>query len=127
MNRLPPKDVPAKKHSRSLAYAPLMLVMALFLQGCGDEKKLTPEQMALRQGKELYKKSCASCHGVRADGRGTRSGPSLLGPDFLYGGEQNALFHSIEQGRQNGMPAFSSTYSKTEITNIVNYLLFLQK
>lgn len=107
----------------------LLAATTLILSGCGSDrsKELTPEQQQLRMGKDLFSKSCSSCHGALGSGAGSRNGPSLQGTDYSYGNDHNAVFSSIHDGRSQGMPAFSSVYTKAQIEALTAYVLYLQQ
>lgn len=107
----------------------LILLAALTCSGCNSEQSsvLTPEQKQLRTGKELFDKSCSSCHGPRGNGRGARSGPSLQRPDYRYGSSSAEIYTSIYAGRSGGMPPFSSVYTAEQIEELVQYILYLQQ
>jgi cbb3-type cytochrome c oxidase subunit III len=107
----------------------LIAISVLFLSACNTDQnpELSAEQQLLREGRELFSKSCASCHGSRGSGMGARSGPALQGTDYRYGHEREAVLESIRSGRDQGMPAFSSVYSETQLEALTEYVLYLQK
>ena len=47
-------------------------------------------------GEQIFRSSCAICHG--ADGSGGDGGPSLLGPHFVHGVSDWAIFRTITRG-----------------------------
>ena len=70
----------------------------------------------LVEGREVWARSCASCHGP--DGSGGR-GPSMaaVAERFPDPGDQVVV---IDEGR-GGMPAFGGRYSVSEIRAVVRY------
>ena len=52
-----------------------------------------------------YVTFCSACHGVNGDGNQLLGGPSLIDDIWLYGSSENAVRHSIAQGRNGVMPA----------------------
>ncbi len=76
--------------------------------------KLGPSAAA---GEKLYAQSCAFCHGSRALGA---QAPSLRN----LGLSVKQMETIISEGRTtSGMPAFNTTYSPTQISEIVAYIL----
>ena len=73
-------------------------------------------QTATTDGSEIFKNSCATCHGL--DARGGEHGPNIteaLGQEGLAG--------IIKAGRPNrGMPAFGETFSAPQMEALVQYL-----
>lgn len=107
----------------------LAILASLLLGGCNSNQsqELTSEQQMLRSGKELFSQRCAACHGARGSGMGARSGPGLQGSNYLYGNDRDAIFTSIHDGREDGMPAFSSVFTREQIEAVTEYVLYLQK
>lgn len=71
-------------------------------------------------GDEIYRISCAPCHG--ADLRG-RSGPALGGDDAPSIGLDRSYFvETITKGRGR-MPAFGSRLSDAQIERVVGFVL----
>jgi len=106
-----------------------VLLGAMLSGGCGnnEERKLTQQQLTLRAGKDIYSDRCVSCHGINGNGLGSRSGPSLKGPEFIYGGSEDEIRISVTQGRNNGMPPFQDILSSQEVDSLVKYLIYLQQ
>ncbi len=52
-----------------------------------------------------YVTFCSACHGVNGDGNPLLGGPSLVDDISLYGSSEDAVRHSIVQGRNGVMPA----------------------
>lgn len=106
---------------------PIALI-SLLAWGCSSESNtLTPQQKQLRQGRELFSRSCSSCHGKAGGGLGGRGGPSLKREQLTYGNSQEALYTSIQDGRENGMPAFGESYNEAQIEALVAYVLYLRQ
>ena len=107
-----------------------IVILASFLVGgcnSNQSQELTSEQQMLRTGKELFSQRCASCHGARGSGMGARSGPGLQGDNYRYGNDRDAVLTSIRDGREDGMPAFESVFTREQIEALTEYVLFLQK
>lgn len=99
-----------------------------------DRTPVTPTQKSLAQGKELYLKHCAACHG--AGGKG--DGPAAAGmnpppANFLdldhsatYGPDEK--YWIISNGSpETGMPGFSDQMGLLDRWHLVNHILNLQK
>lgn len=79
-----------------------------------------PASPARRDLGKLYAEFCSGCHGAKLEGG---SAPSLLGPDWKYGGDDESLATIIRAGHpQQGMPAFGATVSEQEIRGLIVYL-----
>jgi cytochrome c oxidase cbb3-type subunit 3 len=72
-------------------------------------------------GKELFAKHCAGCHGV--EGKGA-FGPDLSA-DYQYGKTEIAAQESISSGRPGNMPAFDQKLSPEEIKALTDFILDL--
>lgn len=85
------------------------------------EVALPPPDAEARRppGEAAFGETCAECHG--AGGEGGRA-PSLLGPDFLHGGDEASLAASIRRGYPPNMPAFEAVLSSAQIASIVDFL-----
>ena len=74
----------------------------------------------LTEGRRLFIWfNCYGCHGGRAGGG---MGPSLRDPDWLYGSSDQAIFNSIAEGRQHGMPAWGTKLPDEEMWKITAYI-----
>jgi mono/diheme cytochrome c family protein len=121
------------RRARPLVPAAL-LTLALVVGGCGDsdddndDAGGTPDERAASvaaliesgefagDGADLYRRSCASCHG--GDGQGG-IGPQLAGSvTDKYTPEEHA---GVVLAGRGTMPAFGSTLSEDEIAAIVAY------
>ncbi|RYY17687.1 MAG: c-type cytochrome [Chitinophagaceae bacterium] len=72
------------------------------------------------QGKEIYDKHCASCHGSNGEGV---SAPALGNPMLLATASDAFLRHTISEGRDSTpMPSFKDSLSKNEINAVTAFL-----
>jgi cytochrome c oxidase cbb3-type subunit 3 len=72
----------------------------------------------LDAGKEIFVKSCASCH--LEDGGGL-VGPNLTDNFWLHGGNIKNVFKTIRYGI-NAMPQWQNTYSNKQIAQVASYV-----
>ncbi len=81
-------------------------------------------EVKVELGKELFVKTCSSCHG---DGRlvNTETGvPDLSDNIWLHGGSIEEIQHTIRAGLNNVMPAFGEQLSQNEILAIGAYITY---
>ena len=82
------------------------------------------EEQILAAGKAIYDKTCLVCHGKLGEG--------LVGPNFtdeywIHGGKQEDLLKVINEGViEKGMISYKSQLNKTQINNVIAYILSLQ-
>ena len=60
----------------------------------------------LTAGADIFAANCAACHGEDAKGLREVGAPDLTDEFWLYGGDADALFHTVHDGRQGWMPAW---------------------
>ena len=116
----------------------LGIVLTFMLSGliahavsAGDQPPARPEvscpytndATAIAEGKRLFDKNCAECHG---DGTGG-SGPDLTDNEWLCGGSDYQIFATIMKGRPAGMPSWSGDLKDDEVWKIIAYLRSLRK
>jgi glucose/arabinose dehydrogenase len=73
------------------------------------------------EGRALYRKSCANCHGALLEG-GMAS--SLVDGQWAFGDERDALFRNIHDGiADRGMPAFGRVLTRAQIDAMIDFVL----
>lgn len=87
---------------------------------------------AVARGGSVFRAQCSQCHGSGA--AGALGYPNLLDRDWLWGGDLEAISHTIAHGVRNDtdddaryseMPAFADMLEKDEITSVVEYVVSL--
>ncbi len=93
--------------------------------GIVDENTVTvlKDAQSLEEGKQIYLKNCAACHGP--DGGGG-IGPNLTDDKWIHGCDIKSLFKVINNGvLSKGMPAWKNLGSQN-IQKVASYVLSLQ-
>lgn len=91
----------------------------------------TPD--SLSEGKRLYQRHCASCHGSNAEGGAGNdlipAAPDLTGKAWKHGSSDGEIFSSIKNGvpPELNMIPFGDQLKDTDIWNVVNYLRSIEK
>jgi mono/diheme cytochrome c family protein len=85
---------------------------------------------SVKKGAGLYQQYCASCHGVKADGKGP-AGMMLNPPPAdltaMSGGHSDGDFaYKINTGR-GAMPSWKGTLNETQVWQLVNFIQSLSK
>ena len=86
-----------------------------------EELQSNPE--GLQIGQRLFANNCSVCHGV--GGVGAYGFPNLTDGDWLWGGNEAAIKHSITRGRQGAMPAWADVLGEDGIRDMTHYVLSL--
>ena len=71
-----------------------------------EARELATNRDAVKMGQRIFKTYCSTCHGV--DAKGTYAFPNLTDSDWLYGGSEETIKHSIKFGRTGAMPAMGA-------------------
>ena len=88
---------------------------------------------SLSEGKQLYQRHCASCHGSNAEGGAGNdlipAAPDLTGKAWKHGSTDGEIFSSIKNGvpPELNMVPFGDQLKDADIWNVVNYLRSLEK
>ncbi|MFT5789490.1 MAG: thiosulfate dehydrogenase [Shewanella sp.] len=78
-----------------------------------------------RSGELLFKNHCGACH--RANAQGQKHFPNLIDHEWLYGGTEADILHSIERGRHGAMPGWKDILSEDQILKMSYYIASLQR
>ncbi len=90
-----------------------------YVKTLASKTKLT----SYKEGKEIFNKNCAACHGLLGEGNAALGAPNLADNIWLYGSSDEAITQSIAYGRSGMMPSFSSRLDKTQIRMLTALLL----
>ena len=76
-------------------------------------------------GKAQFEIVCAACHG--ADGKGMEAvgAPDLTDDTWLYGGSPELIKHTIREGRNGVMPAWSEILGEDQVHLVAAYIYSL--
>ncbi len=133
-------------HVKTIAGATLMLALALTLTSLtvSQQKPWTidakykamknpvkADAASVAEGKELYNKNCASCHGKAGLGDGVKARtletfPGDFSKPAYQGLSDGELFGKTKLGRED-MPAFNGKIADEDIWSIVNYTRTFKK
>jgi cytochrome c oxidase cbb3-type subunit 3 len=92
-----------------------------------DGTSQTPTPVVQQEeGKKLFAKHCASCHGDDRKGKLVQGAPDLTDSSWIYGGDPQSILDSIWLGRKGHMPAWEGRLSATDRKILVLYLLDIQ-
>lgn len=88
-----------------------------------DMTAMQANERAMKTGSRLFANYCAACHG--SDAKGSLGFPNLTDGDWLYGNTEDAIVHSVLNGRQGIMPAFEAVLSAQQRKEVSQYVLNL--
>lgn len=111
----------ANEHAADKAAAEAKLA-PLFAQFADQPlAKLAEDEKARSLGASIFANHCAMCHG--SDARGSRGFPNLVDKAWNWGGSEEAILHSVMQGRQGLMPPFGTVLGSPQaVTEVAVYV-----
>lgn len=93
---------------------------AQFTPAADERNPFETDPSAAAEGKRLFEQmNCAGCHNYSLAGG---MGPDLADRYWRYGGTPAAIYHSIAEGRPQGMPAWFKALPPRDIWLIVSYI-----
>ena len=78
-----------------------------------NAREADPSEAA--RGAQHFQTYCAACHGADGKGNQLMGAPNLTNGIWLYGGTADQIAHTLRNGRNGKMPAFSSTLTEDKI------------
>src|SRR5262252_4445931 len=111
--------------SSSRAQAPGVPATSLD-QTVGGQTPATATGDSITEGKALFQRECASCHGSTGKGNGPEAAtlkvkPSDLSSPQVAQATDGALYSKITEGK-TPMPSFRSKLTKREVVALVKYI-----
>jgi len=85
--------------------------------------ELAQNDEAMATAGRLFANNCSTCHG--SAGRGARGYPNLADDAWQWGGDPEDIRHTLLNGRQAVMPAFSAQLDDSEIQATAAYVYSL--
>jgi cytochrome c oxidase cbb3-type subunit 3 len=83
--------------------------------------ELARNEAAMTAADNIFGNNCAACHG--SAGRGAMGFPNLTDGAWLYGGTEEAILHSIRNGRAGAMPPMADAVGgEAGVANMVEYV-----
>ena len=88
-----------------------------------DVATLATNKDAITTGSRLFSTYCTQCHG--SDAGGGPGFPNLRDGDWLWGGDEAQIKHTITSGRMAAMPAWGAVLGKDGVKNVGAYVMSL--
>ncbi|MBP2445347.1 cytochrome-c oxidase, cbb3-type subunit III [Rhizobium leguminosarum] len=76
----------------------------------------------IEAGREVFKTTCASCHGDNAKGKSDLGAPNLTDASWVYGGTLSRIVETVHGGRQGHMPTWDERLTPAEIKILALYV-----
>ncbi|MBC6441973.1 MAG: cytochrome-c oxidase, cbb3-type subunit III [Rhodobacteraceae bacterium] len=73
-------------------------------------------------GQDIFADNCSSCHGAAGRGDQQQGAPDLTDAIWLYGGDRDALTHTVRYARFGVMPPWGGRLSEDEIKAVTLYV-----
>lgn len=96
--------------------------IATYIASLQQDRIISAPAFALQQGKAGFNKYCVGCHGSNAQGNQLLGAPNLTDNIWLHDGSIDGIIHTLNNGLDNVMPAFSQQLSDVEIQALGAYI-----
>ena len=84
-----------------------------------------PDSTEYREGGEMYRQYCASCHGQAGEGNNERAYPRLQGQHYTYMARQARMVRNNLRQVKPSMAALLETLNADEFDKVLNYVSYL--
>ncbi len=120
-------QMPAFGRDQMLGRDDIITIITYVRSLSGQPDVATAEnQDVLARGADLFLDNCSACHGEDAKGLTMMGAPDLTDGNWLYGGDRQALFETLWNGRQGHMPSWEGRLDAVDRRILALYVLDLQ-
>ena len=99
-----------------------ILAVAAYVRSLSGQELTNTERGRLDAGRLVFADNCASCHGDDGAGVIEVGAPDLADANWIYGGDAQSVFTTINAGRQGHMPHWERRLSPTDIRLLALYV-----
>ncbi|CAM5218655.1 cytochrome C [Bosea thiooxidans] len=99
-----------------------VLAVVAYVRSLSGQKLTEAGQARLAAGKEVFAANCVACHGEDGKGQQDLGAPDLTDAHWIYGGDEQSVFNSVQNGRQGHMPSWEGRLSPTDIKLLALYV-----
>ena len=99
-----------------------VLAVAAYVRSLSGLPMDAEEKAAVATGKEVFAANCTACHGEDARGDRQVGAPDLTDGTWIYGGDRQSVFTTIQAGRQGQMPTWEGRLSPVDIRLLALYV-----
>ncbi|MHA3794209.1 cytochrome-c oxidase, cbb3-type subunit III [Rhizorhabdus wittichii] len=100
-----------------------VLAVADYVKSLSDPAWAKGKAVSVAKGREVFAANCVACHGDQGHGNAQLGAPDLTDRTWLYGGDIDAIYASIHNGRQGEMPAWEHRLSPVDRKILTVFLL----
>ena len=110
-----------------------VVIVAQTSAGAALKNPVAATAESIAAGEQLYRKNCAPCHGVKAEGGSGNdlipASPDLTDATWDHGSTDGAIFDNIKNGvaPDFNMTPWKDQMKDDDIWNVVNYLRSIAK
>ncbi|PZR85667.1 MAG: cytochrome-c oxidase, cbb3-type subunit III [Stutzerimonas stutzeri] len=99
-----------------------VLAVVAYVRSLSGQSLGEPEQARVPAGREVFAANCVACHGPEGKGLHDLGAPDLTDGHWIYGGDPQSIFNSVQNGRQGHMPSWEGRLSPTDIKLLALYV-----
>jgi cytochrome c oxidase cbb3-type subunit 3 len=100
-----------------------VLAVATYVKALSDPVLAKRKPVSVARGREVFATNCVVCHSEQGHGNQELGAPDLTDRAWLYGGDIEAIYTSIYNGRQGEMPAWEHRLNPIDRKILTVYLL----
>lgn len=100
-----------------------VLAVADYVKTLSDPAWAKGKAASVAQGREVFAANCVACHGDQGRGNQQLGAPDLTDRAWVYGGDIDAIYTSIHDGRQGEMPAWEHRLTPVDRKILTIFLL----
>ncbi|MCL9781600.1 c-type cytochrome [Vibrio sp. S4M6] len=82
---------------------------------------LASDDLIVTSGQILFQTHCAACH--RSNAQGQENFPNLIDHDWLWGGSDEDILDTINNGREGVMPSWKAVFTPEQIEELAYFIL----
>lgn len=100
-----------------------ILAVTDYVKTLSEPTWATGKAASVAKGRAVFAENCVVCHGEQGRGNQAVGAPNLTDQSWVYGGDINAIYTTIDGGRQGEMPAWEHRLNPVDRKILTTFLL----